>query len=67
MKQSALKRKTNVSNNPKIMKLFKKNKESMLLKYFQKHMPHNASGLWKFCKPLFSNETRNFSDKIILA
>ena len=44
MKRSALKKRTNISNNPEIIKLYK-NKETVNLsrkvkkEYFQRHMP----------------------------
>ena len=75
MKRSALKKRANVSNNPEIIKLYKKQRNYVVnlsikvkKKYFQKHMPHGASSknFWKFCKPFFSNKTNNFDDKIIL-
>ena len=75
MKRSALKKRANVSNNPEIIKLYKKQRNYVVnlsrkvkKEYFQKHMPHGASSknFWKFCKPFFSNKTNNFDDKIIL-
>ena len=75
MKQSALKKRANISNNPEIIKLYKKQRNYVVnlsrkvkTEYFQKHMPHGASSknFWKFCKPFFSNKTTNFNDKIIL-
>ena len=52
MKQSALKKRANVSNKTE---------------YFKKHMPNGTSSknFWKVCKSFFSNKT-NFDDKIIL-
>ena len=75
MKRSTLKKRTNVSNNPEIIKLYKKQRNYVVnlsrkvkREYFQKHMAHGASfkNFWKFCKPFFSNKTNNFDDKIIL-
>ena len=75
MKKSALKKRANISNNPEIIKLYKKQRNYVVnlsrkvkKEYFQKHMPHGASSknFWKFCKPFFSNKTNNFDDKIIL-
>ena len=75
MKRSALKKRANVSNNPEIIKLYKKQRNYVVnlskkvkKEYFQKHMPHRASSknFWKFCKPFFLNKTNNFDDKIIL-
>ena len=75
MKRSALKKRTNISNNPEIIKLYKKQRNYVVnlsgkvkKEYFQKHMPHGASSesFWKFCKQFFSNKTNNFDDKIIL-
>ena len=75
MERSALKKRVNISNNPEIIKLYKKQRNYVVnlrrkvkKKYFQKHMPHGASSknFWKFCKPFFSNKTTNFDDKIIL-
>ena len=75
MKRSALKKRANISNNPEIIKLYKKQRNYVVnlsrkvkTEYFQKHMPHGAStkNFWKFCKPFFSNKTTNFHDKIIL-
>ena len=74
-KRSALKKRANVSNNPEIIKLYKKQRNDVVnlsrkvkKEYFQKHMPHGASSknFWKLCKQLFSNKTNNFDDKIIL-
>ena len=65
----------NISNNPEILKLYKKQRNYVVnlsrkvkTEYFQKHMPRGASSkkFWKFCKPFFSNKTTNFDDKIIL-
>ena len=75
MKRSALKKRANVSNNPEIIKLYKKQRNYVVnlsrkvkKEYFQKHMPHGASSknFWKFSKPFFSNKANNFGDKIIL-
>ena len=75
MKRSALKKKENISNNPEIIKLYKKQRNYVVnlsrkvkTEYFQKYMPQGASSkiFWKFCKPFFSNKTTNFIDKIIL-
>ena len=73
MKQSALKKRANISNYPEIIKLYEKQRNYVVIQvekfrqYFQKHMPHSASKkFWKFCKPFFSNKTSNFDDKIIL-
>ena len=75
MKRSALKKRANVSNNPEIIKLYKKQRNYVVnlsrkvkKEYFQKHMPHDASSknFWKFCKLFLSNKTNNFDDKIIL-
>ena len=74
-KRSALKKRANDSNNPEIIKLYKKQRNYAVTlsrkvkkEYFQKHMPHGASSknFWKFCKPFFSNKTNNFDDKIML-
>ena len=73
-KRSALKKRVNVSNNPEIIKLCKKQRNYVVnlstkvkREHFQKHMPHGASSknFWKFCKPFFSNKTNNFDNKII--
>ena len=75
MKRSALKKRANISNNPEIIKSYKKQTNYVVnlsrkvkTEYFQKHMPHGASSknFWKFCKPLFSNKTTHFDNKIIL-
>ena len=75
MKKSALKKRANISNNPEIMKLYKKQRNYFVnlsrkvkKEYFQKHMPRGASSkhFWKFCKPFFSNETNNFDNIIIV-
>ena len=75
MKRSALKKRANISNNPKIIKLYKKQRNFVVnlsrkvkKEYFQKHMPHGASSkhFSKFCKPFFSNKTNNFDNIIIL-
>ena len=75
MKISALKKRANISNNPEIIKLYKKHRSYVVnlsrkvkKEYFQKHMPHGVSSknCWKFCKPFCSNKTNNFDDKIIL-
>ena len=75
MKRLALRKRANVSNNPEIIKLFKKQRNyvvnlsrKVMKEYFQKHMLRGASSknFWKFCKPFFSNKTNNFDDKIIL-
>ena len=75
MKRSALKKRANISNNPEIIKLYKKQRNYVVnlsrkvkTEYFQKHMPHGASSknFWKFFKPFFSNKTTSFNDKIIL-
>ena len=75
MKRSALKKRANISNNPEMIKLYKKQKNYVVnlhrkvkTCYFQKHMPHSASSknFWKFCKPFFSNKITNSDDKIIL-
>ena len=75
MKRSAFKKKVNVSNNPEIIKLYKKQRNYVVNlsrkvkeENFQKPMPHGASSknFWKFCKPFFSNKTNNFDNKIIL-
>ena len=75
MKRSALKKGGNISNNPEIIKLYKKQRKYVVnlsrkvkTVYFQKHMPHRASSkkFWKFRKLFFSNKTTNFDDKIIL-
>ena len=75
MKRSALKKRANISNNPEIIKLYKKQRNYVVnltrkvkKEYFKKHMPHRASFkiFWKFCKPFFSNKTNNFDDKIML-
>ena len=70
-----MKKRANISNNSEIIKLYKKQRNSVVnltrkvkTEYFQKQMPHAASSkkFWKFCKPFFSNKTTNFDDKIIL-
>ena len=75
MKQSALKKRANISNNPEITKLYKTQRNCVVnlsrkvkTEYFQNHMLHGASSknFWTFCKPFFSNKTTNFDDKIIL-
>ena len=75
MKRSVMKKRANISNNPEIIKLYKKQRNYVVnlsrkvkKEYFQKHMPHGASSndFWKFCKPFFSNKTNNFDNKIIL-
>ena len=75
MKRSASKKIANVSNNPEIIKLYKKQRNYVVnlsrkvkKEYFQKHMPHGASSkhFSKFCKPFFSNKTNNFDNIIIL-
>ena len=75
MKRSALKKRANISNNPEIIKLYKKQRNYVVnlsrkvkTEYFQKHMPHGASSknFWKFFKPFFSNKTTSFDNKIIL-
>ena len=50
MKQSVLKKRANISNNPEIIKLYKKQRNFIVnlsrkvrTEYFQKHMPHGAS------------------------
>ena len=64
MKRSALKKRAIVSNNPEIIKLYKKQRNYVVnlrrkvkKKYFRKHMSHGASSknFWKFCKPFISN------------
>ena len=56
MKRSALKKGANVSNNPEIIKLYKKQRNYVVnlsrkvkQEYFQKHMPQGASSMnfWK--------------------
>ena len=49
-KRSALKKRANISNNPEIIKLYKKQRNYVVnlsrkvkKKYFQKHMPHGSS------------------------
>ena len=49
MKRSALKKRANVSNNPEIIKLYKKQRNYVVnlsrkvkKEYFQKHMPHGG-------------------------
>ena len=75
MKRSALKKKENISNNPEIIKLYKKQRNYVVnlsrkvkTEYFQNYMSQGASSkiFWKFYKPFFSNKTTNFTDKIIL-
>ena len=75
MKRSVLKKRAIISNNPEIIKLYKKQgnyvvnlSRKVKTEYFPKHMPHGASSeiFLKFCKPFFSNKTTNFDDKIIL-
>ena len=75
MKRSALKKTANISNNPEITKLYKKQRNYVVnlsrkvkKKYFQKHIPQGASSknFWKFCKPFFSNKTNNFDHEIML-
>ena len=75
MKTSALKKRENISNNPEIRKLYKKQgnyvvslSRKVKKEYVQKHMPHDASSknFWKLCKLFLSNKTNNFDDKIIL-
>ena len=50
MKLSTLKKRANLSNNPEIMKLYKKQRNYVVnlsrkvkTEYYQKHMPHDAS------------------------
>ena len=50
MKRSALKKRANISNNPEIIKLYKKQRNYVVnlsrkvkTEYFQNHMPHGAS------------------------
>ena len=73
MKRSALKKRANVSNNPEIIKLYKKQRNHVVnlsskakTEYFQKHMSHGVSSksFWKFCKPFFSNKTTNLTTKL---
>ena len=71
MKRSALKIRANMSNNPEIIKLYKKQRNyninlsrKVKLKYSQKHIPQDAS-LKSFLKPFLSNKTTNFVGKII--
>ena len=73
MKQSALKKRANVSNNPEIIKLYKKQRNHVVnlsskakTEYFQKHMSHGVSSknFWKFCKPFYSNKTTNLTTKL---
>ena len=75
VKRSALKKRANISNNPEIIKFYKKQRNNVVnlsrkvkKEYFGKHMPHGASSknFWKFCKSFFSDKTTNFDDKIIL-
>ena len=70
-----MKKRANVSNNPEVIKLYKKQRNYVVnlsrkvkKEYFQKYMPHGAFSktFWKFCKPFFSNKTNNFDDKIML-
>ena len=72
MKRSALKKRADISNNPEIIKLYKKQRNYVVnlsrkvkTEYFQKHMPHGASSknFWKFCNPFFSNKTTNLVEK----
>ena len=72
MKRSALKKRANISNNPEIIKLYKKQRNYVVdlsrkvkTEYFQKHMPHGVSykNFWKFCKPFFSNKRTHFDEK----
>ena len=75
MKRSALKKRADISNNPEIIKLYKKQRNYVVnlsrkvkTECFQKHMPHGASSknFCKFCNPFFSNKTINFDNKIML-
>ena len=56
MKRSSLKKRANISNNPEIIKLYKKQRNYVVnlsrkvkQEYFQKHMPQGASSMnfWK--------------------
>ena len=69
------KRRANISNNPEIIKLYKKQRNNVVnlsrkvkAEYFQRHIPHDAFSkfFWKFCEAFFSNKTTNFDEKIIL-
>ena len=62
MKRSALKKRANISNNPEIIKLYKKQRNFVVnlnrkvkTGYFQKHMPHGESSktFWKFANHFF--------------
>ena len=71
MKRSPFKIRANMSNNPEIIKLYKKQRNyninlsrKVKLKYSQKHIPQDAS-LKSFLKPFLSNKTTNFVGKII--
>ena len=66
MKRSALKIRANISNNPEIIKLYKKQRNyninlsrKVKLKYSQKHIPQDASSK-NFLKPLIANITPIF-------
>ena len=71
MKRSALKKRANISNNPEMIKLYKKQtnyvfnlSRKVKKEYFQKHMSHGAffKKFWKFCKPFFSNKANNIDE-----
>ena len=56
IKRSVMKKRANISNNPEIIKLYKKQRNYVVnlsrkvkKEYFQKHMPHGASSenFWK--------------------
>ena len=75
MRRSALKKNANNLNDPLAIKLYKKQRNYIVnlsrkvkKDYFQKHMPHGSSSknFWKFCIPFFTNQIKNFDDKIML-
>ena len=75
VKRAVLKKEANISNNPEIIKLFKKQinyvvnlSRRVKTECFQKHIPQGKSSkiFRKFCKPFFSKKTINFYHKIIL-
>ena len=46
MKQSGLKKRANISNNPEIIKLYNKNKEIMLLIFVEKLRQNISKSMW---------------------
>ena len=73
MKRSALKKRGNISNNPEIIKLYKKHRNYVFnlsrkikKEYFQKHMPHGASSknFWKFSNHSFQIKQINLTTKL---